>query len=134
MAVGEQQSEAATKAEADDADPSRAALLPGQPGSRGIDIGERRAMPPRQIPHRRDEAAGAAAPGEEIRSDGQVSRARQPVSLPPQVGSHPHGVMEDDDPRPRAVRAGFGEIAVKPTSWGGREFSPHPSDGPGSRS
>ena len=81
MAGGEHQREPAADAIADHLDPARAPVYAGQPGTHRLDVVERPPSPGTQIPADRPQAGQLPAPEEQVRRDGQVSFARQPVSL-----------------------------------------------------
>jgi hypothetical protein len=99
---GQQQGQPAAHAVADDTD-LPCAVLPGrQPRARRLDVGEHTAPPGARLAHDRDHAAQRPPVVHQVRRDGQVPVAGQPVGLVPQVLAHPERVMDNHDPRPRA--------------------------------
>ncbi len=107
MAGREEQGESASHAKADDADLARAALLASEPSAHGLNLVERPAAPGLHVAENRSQALYFPAPVEEVGRPCQVSFARQPIGLVPEVASHSHDVVENHDTRPRRAHLGL---------------------------
>jgi hypothetical protein len=104
VACRRDQREAATLAEADDADAARAVLAAGEPAARGLDVVEHRAGVRGHRLHRRRDAAGSpTAGGVEGGRHRQVARRGEALGVLAQRPPQAEGVLQDDDAGERAV-------------------------------
>jgi hypothetical protein len=95
-------------AKADHADLAGALVVTRQPAAHAVDVIERAACPGRYLPHDGPQAAQPVPPVVQVGGCGQVSLARQPVSLVAQVMAHTGEVVHNDHawPPARGLRNG----------------------------
>ena len=79
----------------------------------GFDLVVGPAVAGSHIAHDRDDAGCSSSPMEEIGRRNEVSLAREPIGLVPQILVHPEDVVDDDDSRPRALARRRGHVQRK---------------------
>lgn len=97
MSGGEQQRESATYAEADDPDPAGAAVVAGQPGTRGVDVVGRPSRSGERVAEERAQVPDGSAPVEQVRREREESGAGLPIRLAVQVLSQARDVVYRHD-------------------------------------
>lgn len=104
-------------AEADDPYLACAGRLSAQPLTRRVDVCKGVASIGSQITQGGSQAGRSVSPGIEIRGNGKVASARQPVRLFVQVGAIAQGIVDHDNTGPGSFARWLGQIATKLMLW-----------------
>jgi len=105
----EQQRERTSHAEPDDPNLASASFLLRKEGARSFNIGEEFPLAGRSISDDRNDASNLAPRMEQIGSDRQISLARKPISMVPQVLAHARRIVQHDHTCPRFAFVGLGK-------------------------